>query len=215
VNNTTSIYQDAIRLLFLLVFGAEEFEDQSDSTLKGVFKGKARLYALDFWVRYPDYFAHELLAKFKETGDVQYFQKAEDIFQDNEPDLRRIPMIRYLFGAYENFDNTLAILISKGLVIQAGSKTPKKIQHYDFIISKKAYEVVDEASTQFPILRWYEDRAKLVISIAGDRAGHILKNRQYEHIEYAKTKLGGVIPSIKEEIQEQLIQLKKSFKTAG
>ncbi len=207
MNKSTSVYQDAIRLLYILVNGAENIVDESDSKIEGIFHGKARLYAMDFWVRYPDYFAHELLLNYEESGNDRFLKQAEMIFKNHEPDLRRNPMIRYLFGAFENLNNTLAVLVSKGLIKGTGKKSKNNIQQYDYLIYKKAYEIVDSATNDFPILSWYEERSKLVVEIAGQSGGSSLKDRQYEHIEYAKTKLGGTIPSIKDEVLVRIEQL--------
>lgn len=207
MNKTTTVYQDAIRLLYILVNGSEDFKDESNSKVKGIFRGKARLYAMDFWVRYPDYLAFELIEKYEETSTDRFLELAEIIFDNKEPDLRRIPMIRFLFGAYEELDNTLSILTSKGLIKQDGSKT-KTIHHYDFYIYDKAYELIEKASTEFEVLQWYDDRTKIISEIAGKRGGSALKKRQYEQLVYAQTKLGGIIPSIKEDVQDKLYKLK-------
>ncbi|QXP54474.1 hypothetical protein H0I25_10260 [Cellulophaga sp. HaHa_2_95] len=206
MNKTTTVYQDAIRLLYILVNGSENFKDESNSKVKGIFRGKARLYAMDFWVRYPDYFAFELIKKHEETSDHKFLKLAESIFNNNEPDLRRIPMIRFLFGAYEKLDNTLSILISKGLLRQEGSKK-ENIHQYDFLIFEDAYDLIDRASKEFHILKWYDDRTKIINEIAGQRGGRALKERQYEQLVYAQTKLGGIIPSIKEDVLIKLEQL--------
>jgi hypothetical protein len=210
--STTTIYQDAIRLLFILINGSEEYEDEFDSSIKGIFNGKARLYAMDFWVRYPDYFANELLSKYNETYDLKYLDIAEKIFKDEEPDLRSIPMIRFLFGAYEKLDNTLSILVSKGLIKQSGQKTNTTIHQHDYLIFEKAYEIVNSSITEFPILKWYHDRTLLISEIAGQKGGAALKDRQYEQIVYAKTKLGGIIPSIKEDVFNELQKIKSISK---
>lgn len=206
--STTSIYQDAIRLLFILVNGSENYDNELDLSIKGIFRGKARLYAMDFWVRYPDYFAHELLSKYEETGDIRFLEIAERIFDDDEPDLRNIPMIRFLFGAYEKLDNTLSILVSKGLIKQSGEKTGSTIHQHDYLIYEKAYEIILNSKTEFPILQWYHERTTLINEIAGDKGGSQLKDRQYEQIVYAKTKLGGLIPSIKEDVLNELCKIK-------
>jgi hypothetical protein len=205
--NTTTVYQDAIRLLYILVNGSEEFTDELDSNLQGIFCGKARLYAIDFWVRYPDYFAHELLKKYAETNDNQYLNLAANIFEDKEPDLRIIPMIRYLFGAYEDLDNILSILVSKGLIKQSGKKTSTNIQQIDYLIYNKAFEIIQNATIEFPILKYYDERTKLIINLVGKKGGAELKDRQYKQIEYAKTKLGGIIPSIKNEVRKEIEKL--------
>lgn len=212
MNSTTSIYQDAIRLLFILVNGSEKIIDGSDSNIIGVFRGKARLYAMDFWVRYPDYFAHELLSKYEETKDIRFLDIAERIFDDDEPDLRNIPMIRFLFGAYEKLDNTLSILVSKGLIKQSGEKTGTTIHQHDYLIFEEAYGIVLNSKTEFPILKWYHDRTILINEIAGQKGGAALKDRQYEQIVYAKTKLGGIIPSIKEDVFNELQKIKSISK---
>lgn len=208
MNKTTTIYQDAIRLLYILINGSEDFNDESNSKIKGIFRGKARLYAMDFWVRYPDYFAFELIKKYEETSDDRYLQIADSIFEDKEPDLRRIPMIRLFFGAYEKLDNTLSILISNGLIRQDGLRK-KTINQYDFLIYEDAYELIINVTNEFKILEWYDERTKIINEIAGERGGGALKERQYEQVAYAQTRLGGIIPPIKEDIKSQLTEMKK------
>lgn len=207
MNKTTTVYQDAIRLLYILVNGSEDFKDESDSKITGIFRGKARLYAMDFWVRYPDYFAFELITKYEETHADRFLKLAESIFDNEEPDLRRIPMIRFLFGAYERLDNSLSILISKGLIKQDGSKK-RSIHQYNFLIFDKGYNLINTASSEFDVLKWYDNRTKIINEIAGQRGGKALKDRQYKQLVYAQTKLGGIIPSIKVDVQEKLKLLK-------
>jgi hypothetical protein len=192
--NTTSVYQDAIRLLFILVNGSEEFSDESDSSIKGVFRG------------------NELLQKYDELKEIRYLELAEKIFENDEPDLRNVPMIRFLFGAYEKLDNTLAILVSKGLIKQSGKKTNTNIHQLDFLLYDKAFEVINKAKDEFPILNWYQERTLLISEIAGTKGGTSLKEKQYEQIEYAKTKLGGMIPSIKEDVLIELQNIKSTSK---
>lgn len=209
MKKTTTIYQDAIRILFLLVNGSEPYTDDADSEIKGLFKGEVKLHAMDFWMRYPDYFANELLLKYEETGNNKFLELAKNIFTNNEPDLRRIPMIRHLFGAYQDLNNTLAVLVSKGLIKYSGtkSKAGNKVQQHDYLLFDKAYQIISTAANDFPILKWYDDRSKLVVEIVENRGGTALKDRQYEHIEYAKTRQGGIIPSIKEDVLEKIENL--------
>ncbi|MDA3938331.1 MAG: hypothetical protein PF693_03345 [Spirochaetia bacterium] len=204
MKKSTSLLQDAIRMLYILVHGSEEFSDRDKPEIKGIFRGKARLYAMDFWVRYPDYFAHELLILYDETKELRYLNLAKEIFENREPDLRQVPMIRYMFGAYEDLNNILSILVSKGLIKQTGLKSKDHIQQHNYLIYDIAYTAIDQANDKFPILKWYEDRTKIITEIVGTRGGSALKLRQYEHIEYAQTKLGGIIPSIKREVQNRI-----------
>ena len=200
MKKVSTLYQDAIRIIFLLVNGSQEIKIEENSDIKGVFHGKTRLYALDFWIRYPDYLAYELISLYEDSGNQGYLKIAQNILDNKEPDLKRVPMIRYLFGAYEKLDNILSILISNGLIKQTGKKKENRIVHYDFQLYQKAFDLVEKANKNYQELKWYDERSKLVVEIAGNRSGSALKDKQYERIEYAKTKLGGIIPSIENEV---------------
>ena len=113
--NARTPHRDAIRILFILNAGGMPLVDPNDPTVAKIFKGEARLHAFDFWMRNPDYLASELLDGYEATGNADYRQAAEAIFESDEPDLRRIPMIRYLFGAYERLDDALSLLRSRDL----------------------------------------------------------------------------------------------------
>lgn len=195
--------QDAMRLLFLLVYGAKLVSDNPDGYV-AVFEGKTRLHALDFWVRYPDFLAHELLNLYDETANDAYLQAAKQIFEDQEPDIRTIPMSRYRFGAFESLTEVLSILISKGLVYQQGTKVDGKIMEYQFMITQLAKDLVSKISQDFPVLLWYDQRVHLVLQVAGDLGGTALKEKQYQHLQYAQTQLGTVISSIKTEVMARL-----------
>jgi hypothetical protein len=97
----TGYFRDAIRLLFLLVEGSEPLTDILPNGAIRIFHGEARLHALDFWVRYPDYFAAELLDRFEREKRPEDLAVVDTILSAEEPDVRRLPMIRYFFGAYD------------------------------------------------------------------------------------------------------------------
>jgi len=209
MSQTTTTVQDSIRLLFILVRGCDPISSHPNG-YAGIFDGKAKLHALDFWVRYPDFLAYELLNRFSETKDIKYYHKAKDIIDDREPDLRSIPMIRYRFGAFENLNESLALLVSKGLVYQDGDKSEETIKNYFYYLTPLAFKIVNEITTEFPVLAWYNDRAKLVKEIAGQLGGKALKDIQYQHMSYATTQLGTQIPSIKNEVINRLNALNLS-----
>lgn len=209
MGNRRTLYQDAIRLLFILVHGSKPMTPGDDFNT-AIFRGKTRLHAMDFWVRYPDYLAFEMISLFRTGGQERLLSEAERIFENNEPDLRRIPMIRYRFGAFERIDDALSPLVSKGLIRISGKKRGQDISEVDYFISERALNLVQEIPRDFPELEWYERRARMVVEISGDRKGRVLKERQYEHMAYAGTKLGGVIPSIAEEVKRQIQELKRA-----
>lgn len=206
----TSTVQDAIRLLFILVRASESLTNNPDGYV-GIFDGKAKLHALDFWVRYPDFLAYELLNKYEESGKQFYLDTANQIVEDKEPDLRTIPMIRYRFGAFENLNESLSLLLSKGLIYQGGDKTEDSIKAYYYYLTPLAIQVIDEISEEFPVLSWYNTRAGLVKEIAGTLGGSALKEIQYKHMSYASTKLGSIIPSIKNEVINRLNTLSQTL----
>ena len=208
--NARAPHRDAIRILFILNAGGVPLTDPNDALVAKIFKGEARLHAFDFWMRNPDYLASELLDAYGETGDIQHLQAAEAIFESDEPDLRRVPMIRYLFGAYERLDDALSLLRSRDLVRITGIKGKIKVHETDFILTVRGVDVCANAVVQEPILEWYAQRAALVSEIAGTRGGGALKEKQYQQATYAQTQLGGIIPPIGSEVQRRLEQLRQA-----
>lgn len=202
-----SPHRDALRLLFLLNAGGSA-ADPEHSGAALVFKGEARLQAFDFWMRNPDYLAAELIDLFLHTQDKTYLGAAQEIFDNEEPDLRRVPMVRYFFGAYERLDDALSLLRSRDLVRITGSKgTSSKVLETIFVITNSGVELCSEATKQQPILQWYAQRAELVAKVAGDAGGAALKQKQYLRTSYASTKLKEVIPSIADEVRKRLAEL--------
>ena len=202
----TSVFQDAIRLLFILVNGSEKLRANEDGFV-AIFDGKAKLHAMDFWVRYPDFLAYELMNKYEELQDSKYLELAKTILKEQEPDLRNIPMIRFRFGAFDDLNESLSILLSKGLIVQKGIKTKDKIINYDYYDTKDAEQLVGRIIKEFKILTWYDDRSKIVKEIAGNLGGGALKDKQYKHLTYATTLLGSNIPTIKNEVEARLNKL--------
>lgn len=189
---------DAFRLLALMVAGAVDRDGSK------VFEGEKRLQAMDFWMRYPDYLANELLNRFDSERDELYLNTARQIFDDEEPTLRRLEMPRWRFGAYENSSDALSLLKTYGIIsIEPGPKIVGQPRN-DFKLTDKAITIIRMNSAQSPKLEWYVKRAQVVAQLAGSSSGAALKKMQYEMIEYAATKLGGVIPSIAEDVRLRL-----------
>jgi hypothetical protein len=175
-----------------------------------IFCGEARLHAFDFWIRNPDYFAAELLDLFEATRDVAFLKAVESIFANEEPDLRRLPMIRYFFGAFDRLDDSLSLLRSRELIRITGVKHSQKVQETDFLLTDRGERFCLTCLNEAPPLHWYSERAQLVALIAGDRGGSALKQKQYERASYAETAIGGIIPSIATETAARLKQMRMS-----
>lgn len=204
-----STFQDALRILFLLVKGSEQMQGLPDGA-QGIFRTEMKLHALDFWMRYPDYLANELLDLYDMSGQSKYLEIVNRIFLNAEPDLRKIPMIRFRFGAYERLDNVLSILCSRNLIDITGRKSGIQVQETDFLVMPSAYDLIERIVTEFPILTWYDERASIVVELAGSRGGTALKKHQYDTIQYAETQLGGIIPSLSQQVNDRLTLINKS-----
>lgn len=200
--------QSAVRLLAAICAAALPPPDDSlGSDVVGVLRSQSRLQALDFWIRYPDYLAAELLKEFEKTASKADLALARRIFDDREPDLRRVPMIRYHFGAFEPLHNPLSILRSRGLVRQHRHGEPGHVTDTWYLLTKAGQEAMAKLAGAADELAWYRDRAAVAARVAGAAGGAALKSRQYLQDEYAATPLKGMIPSIADRVRARLDEL--------
>jgi hypothetical protein len=198
--------QTAIRLL-ACIYAAGEVQSGSryDSDVVRVLHSQSRLQALEFWMRNPDYLANELLTEFEMSGEHDLLAIAQRIFDDREPDLRRLPMVRYLFGAFEPLDNALAILRAADLVrIKREGSPGGKVREHLYLLTAAGEAALDRLAAAAPELAWYRDRAQIVARVAGTRGGRALKDRQYLQEEYAGTELSHVIAPVTDRVLKRL-----------
>jgi len=165
---STSREQDAVRLLLLLSAAGDAAVPKALGTPEGathLIRGQMKLQALDFWLRYPDYLANELLGEYEAGRWAEALGIAQRIMDNDEPRLRRWPMLRWLNGAYEPLDNALAILRACGLLAihRVGEIT---VARHDYYLLEGAFEQIDLLLQQAPGLQWYADRARLVAELA-------------------------------------------------
>ncbi len=113
-------------------------------------------------MRYPEYLADELISLHEAAGDPALLAEAEAIFAAEEPDLRRVPMLRYYFGAYEPLDTVLGILKSRGLVLRdrgrwlTGGPSTTSCPRQRLRAPAAGYRDIPE-------VEWYDRRADLVV----------------------------------------------------
>ncbi len=195
--------QKALRLLALLVHGAAAVEPPGPSGEVGFFKGEARLNALMFWLRNPDYLAEELLDLHESTSDPTLLEQVARMLVDEEPVLRRDAMPKWRYGAYEPIDDPMAILTSFGLVRTVMKLAGPKRAENDFLVFPRAYELAVGLAGN-PAYAWYSDRMTLVLLVAGDRGGTALKVHQYKQFEYKNTQSSQLIRPITERVTARL-----------
>jgi hypothetical protein len=197
-----------VRLLSCIVAGGRPANrDEWGEEVISVLEGQARLQALDFWMRYPDYLANELLNTYEAGGAGHLLTTARRIFDDREPDLRHLPMIRYHFGAYEPLDNALSILRATDLIRIERTGQPGKVKQHAYLLTRHGRDALETLAAAAPELAWYRDRALLVAEVAGVQGGSKLKDRQYLQKEYADTDLSQPIRPITARVLERLQKL--------
>lgn len=200
-------HRNALRILFILVKGSRPYAGEPVPGFDSYFRGETKVQALDFWIRYPDYLADEILSIFESTNDPSLLAIAGKIFEDEEPDLRRVPMLRRYFGAYEPLDTVLGILKSRGLVLPRSRRMETGKDAHDFLVGPKARELVAMVVADMPDLAWYDRRVDLVLQVADSRGGFTLKARQHEQKEYHDAATGDLIPTTAERVRLRLERL--------
>lgn len=202
--------RDAVRLLFILDRAGKATSRGAPTRCVKVIDAEMRIQAIDFWLRNPDYLAHELLDQY-EAGrkrDTSLLEAAIAVMAGDEPDLRRMSMLRYLFGAYEALDDAMATLSLHGLAIlkRRYKASGSAIAQSSFFLTEEGAAKAAQLATVSP-LSWYADRAALVAQVAGDRLGSALKKRQYEIAEYHSARHGRLIQPIKDQVAARLAEI--------
>src|SRR5262249_55195935 len=140
---------------------------------------------------------------------------AASILNSDEPEICAIPMLRYLFGAFEELDGALSLLVAPRLLVITQRRTPNRVLQDDYYLTAKGAELAARATEQFPELRWYTERALLVRALA-EATGHTalaLARRQYLQRDYAETPLRTIIPSIADRSRARLARLLAGIET--
>jgi len=209
----TARKRDAVRVLFILDQAGITPSKGAPTGSVAVIKAEKRLQALDFWIRCPDYLAAELLQMHLKWPEEGYLDEAFKVMQGDEPDIRRMQMVRFLFGAWEQIDDSMSQLLSLGLAdIKRTIKPDGKISRTDFFLLGPGRKLANELAAHSPHLAWYRDRAALVARVAGGGSGDELKERQYAQAEYQGARWGHVIGPIKQRVLERLKELTEGSK---
>jgi hypothetical protein len=156
---------------------------------------------MDFWLRNPDYLANELLDRYEATGQHELLAEAKRILGSEEPEVRRYPMLRYRFGAYEPLDGALAVLASAGLVLRRREGTPGHTRQHNYYLTAMGRSVAREMVAEVPVLRYYVDRVQLLVRLTSGLGGTQLKDIQYEQPEYEgapwRTRIQSIAPRVR------------------
>jgi hypothetical protein len=197
--------QNFVRLLFVLDRAGEPLGIGAPVGAYSLMRGQTRLQALDFWMRNPDYVADELISEY-ERDPIQTWalRTARVIFASREPTIRRLPMLKWRFGAYEMLDDTLSIMVSRRLLTHRPDAGAQRVREHLYWLMEAGHEVAEQLLAADPVFSWYADRADVVARLAGSAGGAALKQRQYEHPEYGSTSPLKTIQSIADRVQARL-----------
>lgn len=205
---TTSVFQDAVRLLLLIDAASEPVPDprptETPADAVAVLHSQVLLQKLDFWLRNPDYLADELISRFERDDNAEDLELARDILDSDEPEVRSHQMLRYLFGAYEPLDEALSVLRTPGLVIRRKLGSAGHTTQHDYYLTASGRTAAQTIVDTAPDLSYYVERSVLVADLAAGRRGSALRDIQYLQPEYADAALGTRIVGIVDRARQRL-----------
>lgn len=200
--------RNAVRILFATAKVGEPVKKSALDVTCLVAHAEKRLQALDFWMRNPDYLASEILNQYEaDTSRKSLLQMAERVMAGDKPDIRRLAMQRFLFGAWEALDDAIATLVLPRLVKVHRTFSPdgKKIRQTSYYLTDRGAAKAAELENIEP-LDWYAARAEIVATVAGNQ----LKSLQYKVAEYNDARHGSIIAPIRDEVADRLKALQVS-----
>ena len=200
--------QNFVRVLFILDRAGEPPGANAPAAVYSLMRGQVRLQKLDFWMRNPDYLADELITEYvTDSSQIWALETARQILDSREPAIRRLPMLKWRFGAFEKLDDTLAIMTSRRLVIHQPQVGLERVYEHLYWLTDAGHDVAEQLLQADDAFRWYADRADIVARVAGDQGGAALAERQYAHPEYGSTNPLKTIRSIEDRVHRRLTEL--------
>ncbi|RXE57617.1 hypothetical protein [Acetivibrio mesophilus] len=199
-------YKDRIRIFFIIYIFSEPCNDQNYDDCCRVLHTEVKIQKLDFLIRNPDYLCFELLELCnrndmdkKEIKDI-----IKNIFYSHEPQIRRIEMERFFFGAYEDIDHVISFLVSVGFVrFITKRNSVLKLTEKSYYVTNLADEKIRLLTDNAPHLKWYMERCLLIKKYFGAYSGTQLKNLQYKIDRYRDTTYREYIQNIEDLVRQK------------
>lgn len=159
------------------------------------------LHKLDFLVRYPGYFAYELIELYqRETFNTQQrhdlITLVRRVLHEREPELLTQPYRRFWRGAYERLDEVEAWWYARGLVYTRGEARGDAPPQKHYFLTRKAQEVATQLVEHVEHARWYAERIALIHRYFGSYSAAQIKAFQYSHEAYRNAQLNETIPDL-------------------
>lgn len=200
-----------MRLLIILTQVGKPTNDGDPANTTKVIDSQMALLARDFWVRYPDYLADELIDMALEFGQVDHLEHAERLLADPTIDFDWLPMVRWKNGAYWWMTDAIAILVSNELVEYRRRVSAAGVAQHRYYLTQLGEEFVSAqlaGVSEFDVIR---ERARLAAMIDPDAPGTKLKLKQYDVEEYAATSQGSTIPPRLEAVRRRAEEVRSTW----
>lgn len=212
IGKRKTLEQDIVRMLLILTHFGEVDEDANEN-LRLVLRTEYYIQKLDFLLRNPDYLCCELLTEVVENRVTIKEEKLhikgiiKFIFDSREPVLRRIPMDRFFYGAYERLDEVESFLTAVDFLRVRPQGTADRVQIKNYYLTQKGYLYVVEDLSRSQEVDWYNKRCMIIKQYLGHVKASDLKSRQYNHEAYNQARWGSTIPAVIEVVKERYLHL--------
>lgn len=203
--NMVRRYKDRIRIFFIIYFFGEDYNESKYSDCCKVLNTEIKIQKVDFLLRNPDYLSYQLI-ELIDRDDVnreEIKDIVKEIFRCEEPEIRRLEMERFFFGAYEDIDEVIVFLKSFGFIRYESERDTKlRTIKKKYYLTIKAKNKMEDNLNNIPTLQWYVRRCELIKKYFGDYSGSQLKSLQYQIEEYRDTVYKEYINSIQEKVRD-------------
>ncbi len=200
------MYKDRIRIFFIIYFFSESYNDQQYDDCCRVLYSEVKIQKLDFLIRNPDYLCFELLELcYRSDIDKKEIKEIiKNIFYSHEPQIRRLEMEKFFFGAYEDIDHVIAFLVSVGFIRYKSQRNSiLKLTEKSYYVTNLADEKIRLIMNNAPHLKWYMERCLLIKKYFGEYSGTQLKNLQYKIDKYRDTTYKEYIQDIEDLVRQK------------
>lgn len=199
-------YKDRIRIFYIIYFFSEMYAGSENEDCCKVLNTEVKIQKLDFLIRNPDYLCFELLEVCNrndiDKNEIKGIVK--NIFYSHEPQIRRLEMERFFFGAYEDIDEVIAFLVTVGFIkYKVQRNSVLKLTEKRYYVTNLADEKMKLPMDDMPYLKWYLDRCLLIKQYFGEYTGTQLKNLQYKIDQYRDTTYREYIRNIDDLVRQK------------
>lgn len=169
------------------------------------FPSEYHLQKLDFLLRYPRYFAYELIELHAKRERLAADRSLtittiREALGDKEPDQYTEPFLKFMRGAYEQLDNVEAWWYTRRLVYTEFEvrQTASPWKHY--FVTEGGLALAARLKANVRRAEWYAIRIDQICRFMGHLSALEIKARQYRHTEYSQAQYNELIPDLPDEM---------------